>query len=224
MPNEISTLRDKRIHAVQEVRHLSDSAFVLRFDRNDFDFEPGQYINVGIEGDLFSREYSIYSPNDVDYLEVLIKVVDDGLVSKKLKKLKVGQNIMMDGPFGFFNMKPEEIAKKKFLFVASGTGISPFHSFIKSYPNIDYKLVHGIRNASESYENADYEKGRYVACTSRSKDGNFAGRVTDYLTKNPVDADTLCYLCGNVNMIHDVYDILESHGVPTANLHAEVYF
>jgi len=94
-------------------------------------------------------------------LEVLIKVVDDGLVSKKLKKLKVGQNIMMDGPFGFFNMKPEEIAKKKFLFVASGTGISPFHSFIKSYPDINYKLVHGIRNASESYENAEHTRGNY---------------------------------------------------------------
>ncbi len=224
MSNEISTLRDKRIHAVQEVRHLSDSAFVLKFDRNGFDFEPGQYINVGIEGDLFSREYSIYSPGDAEYMEVLIKEVEDGLVSKKLKKLKSGKNIMMDGPFGFFNIKPEDVEKKKFLFVASGTGISPFHSFVKSYPNLDYKLVHGIRNASEMYEREDYEAGHYVGCTSRSKDGDFAGRVTEYLKQNPVDADTLCYLCGNVNMIHDVYDILESHGIPTNNLHAEVYF
>ena len=54
--------------------------------------------------------------------------------------------------------------------------------------------------------------------------GTFHGRVTDYIQSNPVNKDTLCYLCGNSDMIHDAYDILTEQGVPSENLHAEVYF
>ena len=78
--------------------------------------------------------------------------------------------------------------------------------------------------ALEAYEKAHYPSGRYISCVSQDKDGDFHGRVTDYIRQNPVDKDTLCYLCGNVNMIYDVFDILKKQEVPSENLHAEVYF
>jgi ferredoxin--NADP+ reductase/benzoate/toluate 1,2-dioxygenase reductase subunit len=34
----------------------------------------------------------------------------------------------------------------------------------------------------------------------------------------------LCYLCGNCDMIHDVFDILEKQGVNSDNVFTEVYF
>ena len=40
----------------------------------------------------------------------------------------------------------------------------------------------------------------------------------------PVDPRTLCYLCGNCDMIYETFDILKRHGVPPEQLYAEVYF
>ncbi len=65
---------------------------------------------------------------------------------------------------------------------------------------------------------------RYILCTTKDPQGTFHGRVTDYIRSNAVNKDTLCYLCGYSNMIHDAYDILTEQGVPSENLNAEVYF
>ena len=35
---------------------------------------------------------------------------------------------------------------------------------------------------------------------------------------------TLCYLCGNSEMIFEAFDILKSGGIPSTDLFAEVYF
>lgn len=211
-------------YKVQEVRSLTNSTYVVRMNRYGMAFLAGQNLNLGLAGDTEKRDYSIYSGEKDDYLEVLIKEVEDGLVSKQLKNMKQGDQLEVDGPFGFFTLKENDIQSKKFLFIASGTGIAPFHSMMRTYPELNFKLIHGVRHSNEAYEKTDYPSGRYISCVTKDKEGDFNGRVTDYLQKNPVDKNTLCYLCGNVNMIYDVFDILKEQGVPSENLHAEVYF
>ena len=129
------------------VRHLTNSAFIIRMDRKGLKFIPGQNLNLGLTGDTEKRDYSIYSAVDDDFLEILVKEVEDGLVSKKLKKLQPGDHIEVDGPFGFFTIADDDRAAKKFVFIASGSGIAPFHCFAGSYPGLDYKLLHGVRNS-----------------------------------------------------------------------------
>jgi ferredoxin/flavodoxin---NADP+ reductase len=75
----------------------------------------------------------------------LVREIEGGKVSGRLKKLKPGTEIEVEGPFGFFKFDPEKFASQKFLFVATGTGISPFHSFVRTFPELDYQLVHGVR-------------------------------------------------------------------------------
>lgn len=212
------------IYKIQQIRHLTDSAYVIRMDRGGMKFIAGQNLNLGIAEDVEKRDYSIYSGENDDYLEVLVKEVEDGLVSKQMKSLKPGDKLEVDGPFGFFTLKPEDLDSKKYLFIASGTGIAPFHSIAHSYPNLNFKLIHGIRHSNEAYEKEHYPSGRYISCVTKDNKGDFKGRVTDYLKANPVDKETLCYLCGNVNMIYDAFDVLKEQGAPSGNLHAEVYF
>ncbi|MCF8367475.1 MAG: hypothetical protein K9G76_00440 [Bacteroidales bacterium] len=211
-------------YKVQSVRDLTDSTYVVRINRYGMQFKAGQNLNLGLAGDTEKRDYSIYSGINDDYLEILVKEVDEGLVSKKLKRLNPGDQLEVDGPFGFFTIKEEDENSRKFLFIASGTGIAPFHSIMRSHPGIDFKIIHGIRYSNEAYEKTHYPKGNYISCVSQDKKGDFIGRVTDYVKQNPVNKDTLIYLCGNVNMIYDVFDILKEQGVPSENLHAEVYF
>lgn len=209
---------------VKEVRYLTNDTYVLSLDRKNIAFLPGQYMTVGLAGSNEMREYSIYSSNKSSRLEFLIKEVEDGDVSKQLKNVKPGDYVEVDGPFGFFAIDQKTLSGKKHLFIASGTGISPFHSFAKSYDNLEYTILHGIRKSEDKYEWEDYDKNKYIACTSRENKGDFNGRVTEYLKQHPVDKETLCYLCGNSNMIYDAFDILRNRGVPSGNVHMEVYF
>jgi ferredoxin/flavodoxin---NADP+ reductase len=218
-----SNLRNK-LSKVIHIRELTDSAYILRFERHNIEFKPGQYVVISLPGNLHKREYSIYSSINAPYLEVLIKEISNGNISKKLKRIKSGEQIEVAGPFGYFLLEEDIIQNTKFLFIASGTGISPFHCFISSYKDLKYKLVHGVRNGIEGYEKYLYKHGHYIQCTSGDHEGNFHGRVTSYLRGNPADPKMHCYLCGNSFMIYEAYDILREQGISNDHLHAEVYF
>ena len=126
-----------------------------------------------------------YSIHYTKLYEILVKEVENGLVSPSLKKLKKGGFVIVEEPVGYFTINQELGAQQKYVFVASGTGISPFHSFIKSNPNLDYTLLHGIKDISESYEAQHYDKKRLKVCTSRDSSGDYYGRVTAYLQEHP---------------------------------------
>ena len=217
-------MKTDNLHQVISIRNLTDSAYVVRMSRRGLQFRAGQHILLGKAGSIHNREYSVYSGENDDFFEVLIKEVDEGLVSKQLKKLKPGEMVQIEGPLGFFTIPAELVNSAKFLFIGTGTGIAPFHSFVRSYPQIDYRLLHGVRFGNEAYDKMDYDAKRHILCTSGDKTGNYHGRVTKWLKENEVSPDTHCYLCGNFNMIHEAFEILEKKGVPPSNVHAEVYF
>lgn len=202
---------------IKEIKHLTDSAYILKLDKL-FDFIPGQYLNI--EKDSLLREYSIYNSNKEEHLEVLIREIKDGIVSKKLKQ-EWEKPINIYGPYGDFTLKNKDL-KRKLLFIATGTGISPFHSFVKSY-DIDYKIVHGVRYSNESYGKEDFDPERHILCATRGG-GDFNGRVTEWLENETIDSETLIYLCGNCDMINDVQEILERKKHPLDNIREEVFF
>lgn len=211
-------------HKVTQLRHLTDSTFVIRFERNGMKFQTGQFVLLGTKGAVDRREYSIYSGENDDYLEILVREVEGGKVSSKLKKLKVGDWIDVDGPFGFFKFDPDSFEVQNFLFVATGTGISPFHGFVKTHPRLNYKMIHGVRKTNEAYDHKDFAEDRVTLCVSGESGGDFKGRVTELLKTETIDEKTNCFLCGNSEMIYAVFDILTEKGVSTSNIYTEVYF
>jgi ferredoxin--NADP+ reductase/benzoate/toluate 1,2-dioxygenase reductase subunit len=211
-------------HKIIQVRFLTDSTFVLRFERGSLQFKAGQHIIAGLKGELNQREYSVYSGENDDYLEILVREVLTGIVSLQLKQCTPGRLLQVNGPFGSFGLETFDMFSRKMVFIASGTGIAPFHSFVKSYPGINYTLIHGVRYNNEAYERNDYDPLRYILCSSKENNGGFKGRVTRFLPGYTVDRDMLFYLCGNNSMIYEVYHILRDKGVPDENIFSEVYF
>lgn len=207
---------------VIKIEFKTKNTFCLRVGKPNRLIKSGQCFNVGIPGSQINREYSIYSPVDAPYLEFLIRAVDDGLLSCQLQNMKVGDLVEIDGPFGEFCI-PEKKINSKFVFIASGTGIAPFHSFVKTYPKLNYSVIHGIRFASETYDNNDYHSGKYIACISQNQNG-VSMRVTDYLILNKVTHDSIIYLCGNRNMIIDSVQILLDQGISGDQIISEVFF
>jgi ferredoxin--NADP+ reductase/benzoate/toluate 1,2-dioxygenase reductase subunit len=221
---EAAQIVSTNLHKITQIRFLTESTFIIRFDRGNMEFKAGQHIIVGLEGELDLREYSVYSGEKENYIEILIREVVSGSVSVQLKHCKPGQLLQVNGPFGSFGLEKFDMFSRKLVFIATGTGISPFHSFVRSYPGIDYTLIHGVRFNNEAYERNDYDPGRYILCTSKENNGGHKGRVTRFLPGYRTDSSMLFYLCGNNSMIYEVYHILREKGVPDENIFTEVYF
>lgn len=214
----------RRKHTVLEILKLTPETFILRLDRQDFQFEPGQYVVIRTPGDRKGREYSIFSSVNDQYLDFLIREIPAGDFSRYLRHLTPGSELDLEGPKGYFILNDQSKKGNPILLVASGTGISPFHSYVKSYPGLNYKVLHGVHFADEAYGKEAFSSKNYILCTSRHDQGDYFGRVTYYLKENVVDKETICYLCGNSGMIEEAISILEKYGLPPENIRTEVFF
>ena len=215
---------DTNFYKVVEIRELTENTFVLSLPKSRFDFVAGQHISLSIHGDYQSREYSIYSAENGENLEILVKEVEGGYFSPRLKNLKKGDWVEVHGPFGKFGLDQKKRDTHQHVFIASGTGVAPFHSMILSNPGLDYRLIHGVRYISEAYGQQDYIRERYHLCTSRGEKGDYHGRLTGYLLETDFAVNTCFYLCGNSDMIFDAMEILKNKGFGRENINVEVYF
>jgi ferredoxin--NADP+ reductase/benzoate/toluate 1,2-dioxygenase reductase subunit len=215
---------DETFYNVKEIRRLTDETFSLKLPGGRFKFKAGQHISLGIQGDYQSREYSIYSGENDENLEVLVKEVKEGYFSPKLSHLKKGDLVEVNGPFGKFKIEEKHIPDNKFVFIASGTGIAPFRSMVRTYPELDYQLIHGVRYGHEAYDKEEYDPERHILCTTGDKEGQVHGRLTKYLKRTSFEKNTHFYLCGNSNMIFDALEILKNKGFDRDHIHCEVYF
>jgi len=213
-----------KLFKVIAVFHLTKDTFRLRTERPDVPILAGQCFNVGIPGGSINREYSMYSDANGNHLDFLIKSVEDGSLSPHLQKLKAGDLVEIDGPFGQFYLHDPFDNSKKYTFLATGTGVAPFHSYILTYPSLNYRLIHGVRYPHEQYDYKDYKNGAYIPCISKNNLGSASMRLTDFLKETKFSTDEIVYLCGNRNMIVDAFEILRDQGVPGNNLFTEVFF
>lgn len=212
------------LHRIIDIRFLTEHTFVIRLERKNINFIAGQHIRVRIPGRPQFRVYSIYSAEQDPFLEILVKEIPTGFYSPLLKNHKIGDYLELRGPSGHFCINPRLIKNNRFLFVATGTGISPFHSYILSYNNLNYRLLHGVRYIYEAYDRNTYDDKRLTICTTGDNYGNYYGRLTQYLQKNIHENDWLVYLCGNSLMINDALDILRDKGFTNDQIFIESYF
>jgi ferredoxin--NADP+ reductase len=214
----------KCLHQVIKSRKLTDLTFVLQLERCGLVFEPGQHLNIGLPDDGQQREYSVYSSVHDDVLEILVQTMPTGHVSSRLSQLSQGDAVLVNGPHGRFTLEQAAVDTRPFFLIATGSGIAPFHCFARSFDQLDYHILHGVRGPEGRHEHTAYPQGRYTACVSQSRQGGFRGRVTDYLKTHPADLRAHYYLCGNSDMIYDVFSLLMQQGMRREQIFTEVYF
>ena len=209
---------------IENIR-LTNSTFMLSVEKPDIEIKAGQCFNVGTIDEGVNREYSMYSNSNGNRLEFLIREIEDGIVSSKLGSLKQGDLVELSGPYGEFCIQNSiDSGVQDFVFIGTGTGIAPFRSFIKTFPEINYQVIHGIRYANENYHQNDYKNHSYVPCISRPDNGSPPQRVTDYLQKMTLNKTSTIYICGNRKMITEVFDLCRGKGVNGNQIFTEVFF
>lgn len=210
--------------AVQEVRWHSDGVFELRLERNGLEFTPGDCLALFRE--KASRPYSVASGVGDEHLGFVIRRMPDGELSGWLAERKPGDEVRISPPFGWF--RPGDPAlQADCVFFATGTGISPFLSHLRSRPDHPPKAVfYGVRTASDAVALDELRANStvHLAVSREEVDGAHRGRITDLLDRVPLGEGTHYFLCGLDAMIDEISVWLEAQGVSLPQIHRECFF
>ena len=208
---------------VIEVSEVTPSKFIIQFEKQ-FTFKAGQVVAISVDSSHDPRIYSVCSGENDSVMEVLFDRKDDGFLTPKLSTRKPGDRIFASKPYGGFLPSGE----MPMWWIATGTGIAPFHAMIRSGYKAE-KLLHGARESSYFYFEREFKqvlRENYLRCNS-GKDGigDYFGRVTAYLEACDVlPKNNKYYLCGRALMVVEVRDLLISRGVPYENIISEIFF
>ncbi len=113
------------------------------------------------------------------------------------------------------------------VFVATGTGIAPFLSYLKSDPmQRPAQCLYGVRQLKDAVGLGCVQDHCPVdlAVSRQVVPGTTHGRVTDLLESLTVEPKCHFYLCGLDAMINTVGNWLEARGVDPFSIHREVFF
>lgn len=155
----VSRIHPRRMNLrVVEILPQTATAKTFCFERADGPLPPfraGQYVNVmaTIEGVRTSRPYSISSAPMAERLELTVRDKPAGFVAPYLfNELKVGDVLETTGPAGHFYHEPL-IDGKDLVFLAGGSGITPFMSMIRDTVHrqrpLRIKLLYGSRTPED---------------------------------------------------------------------------
>lgn len=202
---------------------LSSGIFLIGFKRN-FVFKAGQVIGIAMQADGPRRLYSICSGEQEEEIKILYKVVDAGYLTPQLSDLETGDTIWITTPGGEFTCDHDPA-----VWIATGTGVAPFYSMLKSGLASHKTLLLGNRYLEQFHffdEFASSLGDNYLRCCSAESDqGVYSGRVTQYLEQEAdPDPNLKYYLCGSAEMVVEARDILISKGIAFDHIISEIYF
>lgn len=246
-------MNDGQFHALtlSRVEPETEWAVRLSFDvpdhlREAFRHQPGQYLTLRttVGEESLRRSYSICSGINDPQLQVAVKRVDGGVFSNFVNEaLKAGDAIEVAPPQGSFFVPLDPEAERNYLFIASGSGITPVVSNIKSIleaePKARVTLLYGNQrtNTIMFRETLGFLKNRYltrfrwVNILSREDQGAdiLNGRLNNRkgaeLNRRLIDLQSYdeYFICGPESMISEVSRGLRGVGVAEENIHYELF-
>ena len=129
----------------------------------DFNFAPGQYIDILLPGGR-RRSFSIASPpHDARPLELHVRRVAGGEFTDRLFHQDMRSALLnIEGPLGTFTYRPHTSHAPRMLLIGGGTGIAPLLSIlrhlIENGIERDLQLYWGVRNEQDLYAQATLEQ------------------------------------------------------------------
>ena len=236
--------------SVKEIKRETKNSVSILFEvpeelKKEFCFIPGQYITIKKElaGKEIRRAYSICSSKESNSIRIGVKAVDKGTFSVfATTKLKVGDVLEVSPPEGRFILNPTEDTEKQYLAFASGSGITPVLSMLKSVleaePKSKFVLVYGNQSPIDTMFKSDIDHLKethpdrfffYYTYSQTNEENALFGRIdiskVNYIIKNKhsgLKFDEF-FLCGPEPMIDAVKKDLLEKGHSKDVIHFELF-
>ena len=194
-----------------------------------FDFTPGQFAFVEIQGKSWSEPhpFTISSAPGEDRLRFTIKVLGDW-TRKVREELEPGGEVIVRGPYGRFDAAR---AGNKQIWLAGGIGLTPFLSKLRAMEVGDARQIHLVYAAREEQDAIFLDElkarakelGNITLVPLFSNEGDFA-RVDIMKQKLPDPLGSYeFFMCGPKPMIDGLMTDLKKEGVKRSNIHTEAF-
>ena len=236
---------------VLSVHHWTDRLFSFTTTRDrSMRFSNGHFTMIGLRVDNkpLLRAYSIASANYEDHLEFLSIKVEDGPLTSRLRKIQVGDTVIVGRKSTGTLVIDYLLPGKRLYMLATGTGLAPFMSIVRdpaTYERFEQiVLVHGVRIVDElAYHGllvdhlpaheflGDMVSSQllYYPTVTREEYRN-QGRIPDLVESGklfsdlglpPFDpAEDRVMICGSPAMLRDLKQLLERRGFREGNTSA----
>lgn len=204
-------------------------------------FIAGQYINLyaEIQGVRTSRPYSISSsPRQRAYYDITVARVGNGFFSDYLlDKVNEGDSFQSSSPSGQFYFNPVFHSKNS-VFIAGGSGITPFMSMIREICDAgldrNVTIFYGNRNEQNAIFHNElislssrYENIKYIPVFSEpSSSGPWkTGLIDEKCISEEIKSsiDRTFYICGPEAMYNFCIPQLQMLNIPSKHLRREMF-
>jgi Na+-transporting NADH:ubiquinone oxidoreductase subunit F len=234
IPEELFNIREYRA-TVEKITDLTYDIKEIRLKLVEPDaikFRAGQYIQLrtpkyeGNKEEAY-RAYSMSSsPLESGVVETIIRLVPNGICTTWVfKHMKEGDEVLLNGPYGEFYLRPTDA---KIIFVAGGSGFSPFKSIVLAQPDDlnrrGARFFFGARAVKDLFH-TDLMKQcqekmpnfKFLPALSQpDPDDKWEGEqglITEVLDRHIESAEnTEFYLCGSPGMIDACLKVIHSKG------------
>jgi ferredoxin-NADP reductase len=240
----VSRIHPKRMNLrVVEVLPQTATAKTFRFERVDGPLPPfraGQYVNVmvSLDGVRTSRPYSISSAPMAERLELTVRDKPGGFVAPYLfRELKAGDVLETTGPAGHFYHETL-IDGEDLVFLAGGSGITPFMSMIRDAVQrrrpLKIKLLYGSRTPQDVIFRVELDKfaathANFTFCVVISEPPEGYGGLKGFLDSKLIAQlvgdirGKTFYVCGPRAMYDFCRAALKEMEVPQRKIRYELY-
>jgi ring-1,2-phenylacetyl-CoA epoxidase subunit PaaE len=240
-----ATLHKLRVSAIDE---LTDDSVAITFDvppdlAEAYRFRHGQHLSIR-GGDDVRRSYSICTPPSSGTLRIGVKRLPGGAFSEGVvDRLRVGDELEVMTPAGRFTTEIDATARKRYVAVAAGSGITPILSIVAAVlegePGSSVTLIYANRThrsvmfLDEVHDLKDRfcERLQIVHVLSREAQDVelFSGRLDGARLRTILDALAPAgevdewFLCGPQQMIGELRAALVELGADPARIHSELF-
>lgn len=218
-----------RFYIEKVVQETADVFSVYIKGRNigNFKYKPGQFANYYFltKGFLFSHPFSFSCAPNNEYIRISVKNL--GKYTSRVRDLKPGTRVMIDGPLGAFTT--ENAKHDKFLFLGGGIGITPLRSMIEDISTrSDAVLIYGARKLADAAlisEIKNYPAQTHLVLSDEDVAGYENGKIDIEKIKKivPDFQEREIYVCGPTGMMDSIIKALRLENIPKNQIHFEKF-
>jgi len=217
-------------------RETSDTFSLVLTAPKDFSFKAGQFCFLRLSKNKLYARHPFTMSSSPKEADICFTVKNTGRFTKTALNLRVGAEVIIDGPFGIFTLKDDD---KDCVFIAGGVGITPFFSIIKDNLSKTKKrnmlLIYGSKTKEdiifkEKLDNIKEKWFRKIYVLSHETPSASGEYERGYVNKDLINKyvanikNSSYYICGPEAMKTSVKKALFGLGVKKQDIIIEDFF